>query len=110
MVTPFDEDFKQQWQQMIDSNCVWIIDGVGYHPLFGSILPDGQLKISTAGRTDDEIWDGYTIISEGHDHYFTWRHVIENKEKIRDELKENDKRRRAERRRNKRERPNNPSE
>ena len=96
---------------------VWIIDEVGYYPVFGSVLPDGRLRIKTAGRLDEAgngrlsaagitlrsscgpRWSGDALIGMEHPYYKEWRPIVENRETILKELRQKQDRERDERRR-----------
>lgn len=85
-----------------ETNYVWTIENTSYYPLFSTILPDGKLKVSTAGRDDNGLWDGYEIILADHSYYGTWRQIIDNIESILTELRNKEKERRSQKRKQKR--------
>ncbi len=50
------------------------------YPLYSDILPNGQLRMNTAGvLKSGERWDGHEIISPDHPMYFEWKAIIEQK-------------------------------
>ncbi|MEW6126340.1 MAG: hypothetical protein AB1757_04690 [Acidobacteriota bacterium] len=80
----------------MENNYTWIIEGIGYYPVFGSILPDGHLRIAISGmNSNGERWDGYETIGLQHKHYELWRQIIENKETILRAMKDERAKRRA---------------
>lgn len=57
----------------MDSNNVWVIDNIGYYPLFGDVLPNGKLRVPTFGRTESGvIWDGEEIMGVSQVIYSEW--------------------------------------
>lgn len=64
-------------------------DATSYYPHFGHLLPDGRLRIPTAGQADDgEKWDGFIEISREDPRYDEWLLAIQGKDEYQKELKQ----------------------
>lgn len=54
---------------------------INYHPQFGTILANGNLRIPTSGQADDgEKWDGTVEIAPDHPNYSAWYQAVQDKE------------------------------
>ena len=73
---------------------------VSYYPQFGRLLPDGKLRIPTAGVfPTGEKWDGAEDVGPEHPSYPVWLEIVTLKEEYRAAVEEERKKARAERRR-----------
>lgn len=58
------------------------MDKIIYFPQFGSIRPNGSLRVPMSGRSGDGTgWEGETEIGPDHSSYNEWRRAILEKER-----------------------------
>ena len=70
-----------------------------YYPVFGELLPNGNLRVSVAGVSPDgEKWDGTEEICPGHSNYGKWLEIITHKERYLASMADEEKRAREEKR------------